>query len=354
MLIPRFLETSPLRVYTLASHWGFEEEAKTASTRTPTFDITKDLHQNDAELMGGVACQQLHLLHFNHRQAAPAPLTHHTTPATVLAETPPIPSSAVPYDCDAPDADVIIRSSDGKELRIHQFILSLTSPVFQRMFGLPQSTRPSEIPIIDFPESSDILQPFLQYLYPRSPPKISDISMWEALYTIADKYSAEVVMDLLRDMLIPRFLETSPLRVYALASCWGFDEEAKIASTRTLTFDIIKDLHQGDAELMGGAACHRLHVLHLNRRGAAQALITNHPLPGMFCGCPPPDYTCLIPALSKRVALRPWLTAEELYEEAGRWDYPIQCGRSCRNAFKNMHIYFASLLKGMSELPQKI
>ena len=261
-----------------------------------------------------------------------------------------------PYDFDAPDADTILLSSDGKEFRVHRLILSLTSPVFQGMFDLPQSTPSSKTPIIDIPEPSDILQPFLQYLYPRSPPEIPDIATWAALYAVADKYDAEVVTDLLRDMLIPRFLETSPFRVYALASRWGFEEEAKIASTRTLTFDIIEDLHQGDAELMGGAACHRLHVLHLNRRGAAQALITNHPLPGsIFCGCPPPDYTCLVTALSKRVAAGPaWLTAEELYEEAGRWDYPTQCGCDCRNAFKNMRKYFATLLKGMSELPRKI
>jgi len=50
---------------------------------------------------------------------------------------------------------------------------------------------------------------------------------------------------LLRGMLIPRFLETFPVRVYALASHWGFEEEAKIASGRTLTLDISKDMVDG-------------------------------------------------------------------------------------------------------------
>ena len=83
-----------------------------------------------------------------------------------------------PYDFDAPDTDAILRSLDGKELHVHKVILSLSSPVFQGMFDLPQLTdTPSQIPTIDVPETSGILQPFIQYLYPRSPPKIVDISM---------------------------------------------------------------------------------------------------------------------------------------------------------------------------------
>jgi len=263
-----------------------------------------------------------------------------------------------PYDFDAPDADAVLRSSDGKEYRVHRLILSLASPVFQGMFGLPQPTDPpSQLPTIDVPESADILQPFIQYLYPCSPPKISDISMWAALYVIADKYGAEGIMDPLRDMLIPRFFEASPLRVYTLASHWGFEEEAKIASTRTLTIDVLKDFPQEDAELMGGGACRRLYLLHFNRREAARALVTGHPLPTSSdpsCKCPPPVYSCLIPALCQRVATIPWLTTEELYEEAGQWFYPTQCSYTCRNAIMNIHVYFTSLLKGISELPQTI
>ena len=72
------------------------------------------------------------------------------------------------------------------------------------------------------------------------------------------------------------------------------------------------------------------------------------------CKCSPPGYTRLIPDLSERAATRPWLTAEEVYGEAGKWTYPTQCGGAYRNAFKNMHAYFASLLREVSELPQTI
>ena len=263
-----------------------------------------------------------------------------------------------PYDFDALDADAILRSPDGKELRVHRIILSLTSPVFQGMFSLPQSVRESsQIPIVDVPESSDILEPFLQCLYPRSPPKISDLTMWTALYTTADKYGAEVVMDFLRDLLISRFLETSPLRVYALASHWGLEEEARIASTKTLAIDVSKDLPQEDAELMGGAACRRLYLLHLNRRAAARALVTDHPLPspnGPFCKCPPLNDSGFITALCERVATRPWLTSEDVNKEVVEWHFPGSCGWDCRHSIRNMHVYFASLLEKISDLPRTI
>ena len=108
---------------------------------------------------------------------------------------------------------------------------------------------------------------------------------------------------------------------------------------------------------MGGGACQQLYLLHFNRREAARNLITDHhrPFPSdSSCQYPPPDYSGLVPVLCQRVATIPWLTAEELYGEASRCHYPPRCNNACRNAFKNMHAYFTSLLKGISELPQTI
>lgn len=264
-----------------------------------------------------------------------------------------------PYDFNAPDTDIILRSSDGKEFRVHRLILSLSSSVFQGMFTLPQSTEsPSPVPTVHLSDPSDILEPFIQHLYPRSSPKITDLSMWAALYTIAEKYDAEAVMESLRETLIPRFLETSPLRVYALASRWGFKEEAKTASSRTLTMDILKNFPREDAELMGGGACQQLYLLHFNRREAARALVEYHPLPVIpkdsDCKCGPLNSKRLAPALCKRVSARPWLTVEELSEEIAWGDCPKNCGSKCRHAIKHIHTYFKSLLKAISDLPQTI
>ena len=266
-----------------------------------------------------------------------------------------------PYDFKAPDTDAILRSSDEKELRVHRLILSLSSPIFQGMFGLPQpdSADPAaRIPTIDVSDPSDTLVPFIQYLYPLSPPKIADLSAWAALYAIADKYSAGVVMERLRDVLVPRFLEASPLRVYALASRWGLEEEAKAASRRTLRLDILKDFSEEDAEFMGGVACQRLLFLHFNRRVAAQALVENHPLPSSgdpTCRCPKQDYHIFIKALGERVGKIPWLTAQEMEKVVVEQRYPRPCSAdNCRDSVNNVYPYFSSLLEGISNLPQTI
>ena len=257
------------------------------------------------------------------------------------------------YDFQAPDADATLRSSDGKEFHVHKIILSLASPVFRGMFGLPQPTGSlPQVPIVDVTESSDILQPFIQYLYPCSPPKVPDVTMWSALYIVADKYQAEGVMDSLRNIL-PKLLETSPLRVYALASRWGLEEEARTASTRTLTPDIINDFPQEDAELMGGVACQQLYLLHLTRREAARALIAKKHLPptSKICKCTGSPPSNFIPALCRRVGTRPSLTLEEVYEDAFRCIWPETCYGGCRYSPKNLHEYFRSLVEGASQLP---
>ena len=266
-----------------------------------------------------------------------------------------------PYHFNSPDADIILRSSDGKEFRVHQFILSLASPFFRATFGSPQpNPTPSKIRKEDVTFSSDVLQPFLQYLYPKSPPKISDISVWAALYAIADEYGAEVVKDPLRDMLVPRFLKKSPLRVYALASRWGFEEEARIASRRTLkTVDILTNFTREDAELMGNAARQRLHRLHSNRREAAQALINSKLRPSSSdssCECPPPAYANFRPALCQSVATRPWLTIDEFYKVHAKFTHQGLCVAQlgCRFSAKNVHVYCCSLVRMISELTQTV
>ena len=262
-----------------------------------------------------------------------------------------------PYDFAAPDADIILRSSDGKEFRVHKVILSLASPVFQGMLDLPQPTKtpPSKIPTVDVPESSNVLEPFLQYLYPRSPPKVPDLAMWEALYTIADKYNA-MITETLRDMLIPRFLEISPVRVYALASHWGFEEEAKTASRGTLVLNVSNGFPEEDAKLMGIVACQKLYLLHIRRREKARALINNRPHPTLNrnCACHPTNFSAVTQALTLHVSTRPWLTAEDLHKEAARNSRTVCGNNNCPSSYKNMDAWFSSILEEMSKLPQTI
>lgn len=264
-----------------------------------------------------------------------------------------------PYDFQAPDADVILRSSDGKDFRVHKVILGLASPVFQGMFSLPQPTgpEPHRIPIVAIPETSDLLSPLIQYIYPFSPPNVPDVAMWADLYTIADKYNVGVVMELLRGILIPRFLETSPFRIYALASHWGLDEEAKIASKRTLSFDILEEFSREDAKLMDGPACQKLYRLHIRCREEASAVVESYRYVfegHLNSGCRPLDPGTVGRVLTQRVSVKPWFSAEELYEEITQSCNLCECPSGCCQDFGNLHTWFSSILEELHELEESI
>jgi len=160
-------------------------------------------------------------------------------------------------------------------------------------------------------------------------------------------------VDPLRDMLVPRFLTTSPLRVYALASHWGFDEEAKLASKATLTMDVSKGFPEEDTRLMGSVACQKLYLLHLHRRDKVLKLVSKLPCrpSDQSCSCRPTDLSAVMQALSQCLAAQPWLAAEELYEKATK---RINLGLCmyCRSSSRDIQKWFSSISKGISELPQ--
>ena len=267
-----------------------------------------------------------------------------------------------PYDCNASDADLILRTSDEKELRVHSAILGQASPVFKAMLNLPQTTEsPSQLPSMKLPESSNDLVPFIQYLYPRSRPKIPDITAWGAVCAVAGKYQAEGVKDSLGEILLPRFLEASPLRVYALASRWGFEEEAKIASTRILTLGILKDLTSEDAELMGGVACRKLFLLHTNYREGVMSVLINSggPLsPGhVMCNCSAKIRHIYLRSIAHVVGEKNPLNIEAIRQVAGnsmRWPDRCGAGADCDWAEGSKAGWLDTLEAGVSNLPTSI
>lgn len=70
---------------------------------------------------------------------------------------------------DIPDADLIIRSSDNVDYRVHKSILAMASPFFKDLLSLPQ---PPDDKIVDglsvvqLPERSELLTCLISVLYP--------------------------------------------------------------------------------------------------------------------------------------------------------------------------------------------
>jgi hypothetical protein len=189
---------------------------------------------------------------------------------------------------NAPDGDVILRSDDARpiDFKVHRCILVAGSPFFQTVFSLPQPKCETDdpVPVLDVAEPSAILDPFLRFLYPVPDPVVPTLDALVPIMSTAAKYDMTAVMDRLRGLLVsPAFLETAPVRVFAIASRFDLEEEAKIASKHTLRVRVLDVPLCDDLRHISAYSYHRLLELHRRRGEAARQALC----------APPEDLRCL-------------------------------------------------------------
>ncbi|CCM02519.1 uncharacterized protein FIBRA_04621 [Fibroporia radiculosa] len=138
------------------------------------------------------------------------------------AEPPRQPSS---YPFTKSTADVIMRTSDGVDFKVHRLILSEASPFFEGMFALPQppptpnndvdthtslaspttttssndgnnapTSRQDDLPVILVTEPSEIIDALLRLCYPFSPPVFATVDAIAAVLEAARKYALDGVV----------------------------------------------------------------------------------------------------------------------------------------------------------------
>ncbi|KAF9644737.1 hypothetical protein BDM02DRAFT_3121402 [Thelephora ganbajun] len=192
-----------------------------------------------------------------------------------------------------PDGDIILRAThatDSRDFRVHKIFLSFASPVFREIFQLPQpSSATSSIDTIDVIGPPQALEVILRFIYPSAdPPTINDLTLLSQVLVLADKYDIGVARSRLRTSLV-RFARTEPLRVYAIACRLGFEDEMKIASSRTTSIHLpgLTELPD-EFKLIPATEYHRLILLHARyRKVEAIATTPSQTLPsikGSFFG----------------------------------------------------------------------
>jgi hypothetical protein len=75
----------------------------------------------------------------------------------------------LPKAFNVSDANLIIRSSDLVDFRVHKSVLAMVSPFFQRLLSLPQpfdSESVDGLPVFQFSKRSDLLNSLISLLYP--------------------------------------------------------------------------------------------------------------------------------------------------------------------------------------------
>ena len=169
----------------------------------------------------------------------------------------------VPLCLDLPDANIIVRSSDQVNFRVHKSVLAVSSPFFKDLLSLPQPPDGEIVdglPVITFPENASVLNCLISLLYPVTPVIPDSYQMVFALLAVCQKYEMEKVQanirSAIKDGTFPAPVGAEGFSAYGIASGMGLVPEMEDAARLTLdepmTFEY---LGEGLRSFKGRALC---------------------------------------------------------------------------------------------------
>jgi len=166
--------------------------------------------------------------------------------AQIKSITPPL----EPFD--VPDPNLIIRSSDHVDFRVHKPVLAVSSPFFKDLLSLPQPSDSETVDglhVVQLPEDSELLNSLLSMLYPLRPLAVIPRSYDKVLYLLAacQKYDMASVQSSIRAAVsygaFPAPEGAEAFAAYSIASGKGLIPEMENAARQTLdhpmTFEIL-------------------------------------------------------------------------------------------------------------------
>jgi hypothetical protein len=178
----------------------------------------------------------------------------------------------VDEEFSVPDGDIIFKaqgSPNNRDFRVHKLVLSLASPVSRDMFGIPQpglNAPDAGVEVISMTDPSRAPDLVLRLIYPFPPPEVGSMGFLVEGLIITDKYDMGGARARLREPL-NGFIREAPLQVYAIASRFGFDEEAEASSSLTTGIFLLalSDLPD-DFKDIPASVYHKLIMLHEKHR----------------------------------------------------------------------------------------
>jgi len=131
---------------------------------------------------------------------------------------------------DDPDADLIIRTSDGVDFHVYKVIMKQASPVFRALFTIPRND-PANGSVVDVTENSRVWDRILRILYPITHKSVPAPNYFLPLLEAARKFDMASVTDYVRQVMIaPTILETEALRVFAYSCVHALPDTALAAA----------------------------------------------------------------------------------------------------------------------------
>lgn len=183
---------------------------------------------------------------------------------------------------DHADADLILRSSDNVHFRVYKAIMKAASPVFAGMFSLPDKHEPTDTGPQTVPLSEDgkTLDWLLRLCYPLCDPSLQSIDDVSALFQACEKYQMEEMMKQVAKIALCDFLQTEPVRVYAIACLARAEKVANLAALQCLLTpftDLLQhSIPASELHSLSAAAYGSLLNYHSSCGRAAASIITSY------------------------------------------------------------------------------
>ncbi|KAI6032760.1 hypothetical protein F5J12DRAFT_796243 [Pisolithus orientalis] len=195
---------------------------------------------------------------------------------------------------DSPEADIIIVSKDLTCFRVHSFTLKTTSGWFRSLFTLPHpvSSGPSNSAIpsketlpptastaetIHLDEDAETLEIVLRMISGLPITPFTSYDTVDAVLYASEKYDMPGPASLVRIAVLTPPLADQPLRLYASSSRFGWIEESRVASERTLALDLWSEENWKMLRKVDGPAALDLLKLHRSRREGVRKRLEEHP-----------------------------------------------------------------------------
>ncbi|KAL1944892.1 hypothetical protein VTO73DRAFT_2512 [Trametes versicolor] len=150
-----------------------------------------------------------------------------------------------------PTADIVLRSSDGTDFRVHSAIVAeASSEVFAGMFASQRASRGAGVdgstdhvgntPVIQLAEDAKTIDALLRLCYPVVDPAVDDTQQLRKVLAAAIKYAMEEAVALMRTHL-RALIRMNPLEGWMVACDLKLEEDARRAvftlSTAARPFD---------------------------------------------------------------------------------------------------------------------
>ena len=149
--------------------------------------------------------------------------------------------SYLSFCLNVPDANIVIRSSDQVNFRVHKSLLAMTSPFFKDMLSLPQPPDDETIdglPVVQLSEDAGVLKCLLSLIYPISIIIPGSYERVFALLAACQKYEMVSIQSYIRAEIqretYPTPVAAEAFTAYAIASSMGLVLEAENAARLTL------------------------------------------------------------------------------------------------------------------------